>query len=286
MTKLSIQLQHQAHEASKAVRGKLQIHNDSASLPTVGIILGTGFGGKLQLSNPVDNKLSVPLQELQPFMNLGTLQGHERKYHYGELLNSKRVLALSGRIHLNEFMGNQNIHEMVRLQTQIMLEFESITTLIITCAAGALPNSDLKPGDIMVIDSILSNSLPMPLCPGEFVSPEDSLSEDLITLAMNAKKNFKGTIHRGTYTMVIGPYFEGRKKDKHDLYKRGAKAVGMSVLPELCVASLYAPRVRVLALAFITNSHSEVHSHESNIKIAKESENSLGKYLEDVIYAI
>ncbi len=88
-------------------------------------------------------------------------------------------------------------------------------------------------------------------------------------------------IPKGGYAMMRGPYFEGRLYDKKALAMTGASIVGMSTLPEACIAALYG--AKVLAVAFITNDAVEEHSHAINMERAGAASAGLGAYLESVI---
>ena len=83
--------------------------------------------------------------------------------------------------------------------------------------------------------------------------------------------------------MVRGPSFEGRRYDKKALRETGASVVGMSLLPEACIAALYHPRVKALAIAFITNNATDKHSHETNQQKAKENREHMGRVLHGII---
>ncbi len=84
--------------------------------------------------------------------------------------------------------------------------------------------------------------------------------------------------------MVRGPNFEGRTYDKPFLRMTGVKAVGMSMLPEACIAALYKDvGVRILPMAFITNDDSEEHSHEVNLARVKEASKKLAQFLRTAI---
>jgi purine nucleoside phosphorylase len=87
------------------------------------------------------------------------------------------------------------------------------------------------------------------------------------------------------HVMVRGPFFEGRRYDKKLLAASGASMVGMSILPETCVAALY-PGTRVLALCFVTNTAVEEHSHEENLARAKTASALLGGYLTRIVSRI
>ncbi len=244
----------------------------------LGIILGTGWGDKLKIENPQ----YINFEKVPGFSRLGKLEGHNRRFVHGTVAG-KEVIVLQGRIHLNEEPCSLAIYLMVRLQTEILMKL-GVKTLITTCAAGALPKSKLEPGCLVVIDGFVSLYVPLPLWVSEFASPDDVLSKDLMKLALQNRKAYNGKIVTGGYVMVLGPNFEGRKYDKLALSYTGAKAVGMSTIPEVAVAALY--KTRVLSLAFITNDAVGIHSHEDNIKKAKQFSGQLGSYLSSVIKAL
>jgi purine-nucleoside phosphorylase len=263
-----------AKEAASYLAKRLGVENCE-----IGIILGTGWGDKLVL----ENQRSVPFEEVPGFSNLQALEGHARKFVAGTCAG-KNVLVLSGRIHLNEAPADPQIHRMVRLQTEILMQL-GISKLIVTCAAGSLPGSKIEVGNLVVIDGFVTLFAPdMPLFAGEFCSPEDVLSNRLKCVALVNYGSYPGNIFPGGYAMVRGPFFEGRKYDKVAIAKTGASIVGMSTLPEACIAALY--QAEVLALAFVTNGSIETHSHETNLARAKEAAAGLGEYLRRVIEEI
>ncbi len=243
----------------------------------VGVILGTGWGDKLRLSG----ELPILLQDLPGFeglRQLGDFAGHQRLLCIGRC-NGRPVVALRGRIHLNEEPANRALYRMVRLQTELLIALGA-RKLIATCSAGALPGSGLATGEIVVIDGFVTAFAPdMPLYGGEFCSPEDVLSEELQQLA---RASFPLGLSCGGYAMLRGPFFEGRRYDKKFIASSGAKLVGMSMLPEACIASLYAG-VQMLALAFVSNGATEQHSHEANLQRAEQSAGAMGSYLAEVI---
>ena len=174
---------------------------------------------------------------------------------------------------------------MVRLQTEMLFHL-GVRNLIITSAVGALPQSvptKFGVGDICVINGFVTVFAPeMPLWAGEFFSPEDVLNEELQQIAF--KERGKLTAHSGGYVMVRGPFFEGRRFDKNFLASTGASVVGMSMLPEACVAALYKDDgVRVLGLAFVTNDAVQEHSHEDNLVCAGAASKYLGGLLKRIV---
>lgn len=253
---------------------KLTITSDPATHPEVAIILGTGWGDAFVA------EVAVELKDIEGFEGLSTLAGHRRLLMVGSMAG-RRYIALSGRIHLNEGHG-QAIADLVREQVSILLSAGTrVKTLVLTNAAGSL-SDHIQVGDIVVADGFISLFAPaMPLKTGEFVSPDDALSSELQNIAMESAFHAGLITHLGGYAMVRGPFFEGRTYDKPILRQFGASAVGMSTLPEACVAATRG--AQVLALSFITNTDSEEHSHETNLERANDKANQLGLYLEEII---
>ena len=267
-----------ARSALQLMRGDLLDRAQFISDPPMtAIILGTGWGDALDLEVIHE----IPFSYLSQFESLGQLEGHSRKLIYGKL-NDKKVLVLSGRVHLNEDPTNLEIPKMVRLQVEMLFHL-GVKNLIVTNAAGSL-SCDIKVGDLVVADGFLTlNSPAMPLWAGEFCSPEDALDLELRKLAIESAAGLVD-VHQGGYAMVRGPFFEGRKYDKAVLRNNGASTVGMSTLPEACIASLYKNEgVKMLAVSFITNTDSEDHSHEENLARVKASAGKLSQFIERIV---
>ncbi|MFA6053637.1 MAG: hypothetical protein WC762_13725 [Methylobacter sp.] len=272
-----------AREIALTVGTKILRELADDQVPEIGIVLGTGWGNALVFHDhkaKFFDEIGFPQRFLQP------IEGHARKVICGKIAG-KRVIALSGRIHLNEHSTDPNIPEMVRLQIQMMLEM-GVHKFIITNAAGSL-KAECRVGDVVVADGFVTLFAPaMPLFAGEFCSPEDKLSPRMREIALEAKVHKDDKIlltHQGGYVMLRGSFFEGRRYDKAFLRLTGASSVGMSTLPEMCVVALY-PKAEALCLSLITNTDSEEHSHESNQARAKQASPLLGAYLEQIIRQI
>lgn len=252
------------------------------NLGHIGLILGTGWGDAMNLTGT-----RIPFTDIPGFEGLGKLEGHKRELVITKIAGST-VYVLDGRSHLNEAPDNPNVVRMVRLQTEMLMRMR-VNTLIVTSAVGALPrtwNTLFKPrfrvGDICVVDGFVTiYAPPQPVWGGEFYSPEDTLTSDLQDLALQAIKQNKLRGRLGGHAMVQGAYFESRKYDKKLLAKSGARVVGMSGLPEACVAAVYG--VNVLFLGFVTNDAFSPHSHEENQKQAKAKSKQLGALIKTII---
>lgn len=239
----------------------------------IGVILGTGWGDSLAM----DKLFSIPFESIPGFSCLHKISGHKRLLEVG-VIAEKIVITLNGRIHLNEAPNDADIPKMVRLQTEILCQL-GIKNLIITSAVGSLRQA-LNIGEVAIINGFVTLYAPdMPLWAGEFVSPEDTISDRLKKIADSQRRELitKETGH----VMVRGPFFEGRKYDKALLAASGAGVVGMSALPEACVAALYG--VKTLTLGFVTNDDITEHSHQENQKKAKKYSKLLGAFLSRII---
>lgn len=244
----------------------------------IGLVLGTGWGDSLKL----EDSRECPFSAIPGFEALGRLDGHARKVMVGTLAG-KPVVVLSGRVHVNEAPADPNIHRMVRLQIEMLLQL-GVDRLVLTCAVGGL-NAKAGVGQVVIINSLVTLFAPeMPLYVGEFCSPEDTFDSVLIERVKEAgdEAGLKGWLTRGAYAMVRGPYFETVSHDKRILRDAGADVVGMSILPELCVAAMY-PGVKAVSFGYVTNNEMEAHSHETNVERARSESETLGALLAAVV---
>ncbi len=256
----------QCATAAKTAADFIKRHLPGEMNASTAVVLGTGLGDAI----PVTNCTRITFNDIPGFHSLGALEGHARELVYG-FINDTPAIILRGRIHLNEDPTDPGeIYRMVRLQTE-MLAHLGINKLIVTCAVGFLPPvkengyTKIKVHDIVAVDGLVTLfAPPMPLFGGEFKSPEDALYIAFRNMAYLVGLKKPRHIHTASHAMVLGPFFEGRKKDKKTLAKAGASVVGMSLLPECCVAKVCG--MNVLALGFVTNGYDEIHSHETNQK--------------------
>jgi len=264
------------------IKKSLEINNR----PTLGIFAGTGWSGAIP---NLKNEREMPFNEV---MGLSTskfsVEGHEKVIVAGEY-HDKTVVILKGRTHLNEEPGNPKIFNDVRMETEILINL-GIKKIISTSAVGSLPRllhdglftDSLEVGSIVVIDGLVTLYAPqLPLWAGEFCNPEDALSVKLQNIALKALKKSNQPKLSGGHAMVLGPWFESRKYDKTILATSGASVVGMSLLPEAAIASLY-DKVSVLGLCLVTNSPTEVHSHKINLARAHKQKEELQLFLKNL----
>lgn len=242
----------------------------------IGLVLGTGWDVIRD-----EEAIEIPFQHIPGFNGLEYIDGHARTLLVSKI-GGKQIVALRGRIHMNEAPCDPNIARMVRLQTEMLFQL-GVKTIIVTSAVGSLDPS-LEVGDIAVIDGFVTIYAPeMPLWANEFYSPEDAICSRLKVIALQEQLD-ELKVQAAGHVMVRGPFFEGRRYDKPLLATSGAKVVGMSMLPEACIAAIYG--VEFLGLGFVTNTHLEIHSHEENMARAKKSSALLKDYLVRIINRI
>lgn len=274
-----------AVRAAGFLRERLGMPDDPT--PKVGLVLGTGWGDKLQLAHEEHVSMAEVLRALsdKDTVHLPELPGHQRRVCYGRVADTP-VIALRGRLHLFERLHNRAWDMAVRLQVEMLLAL-GVRTFILTNAAGGL-NSSAQVGGVVICDGFLTLfAPPMPLeVEDGYPSPEDVLDPKLQKLAMRVPMEGLNR-NEGGYAMVRGPFFEGRAYDKRALRGTGVSCVGMSTVPEASVIALYRKEgARALALSFITNNATEDHSHETNVRRAGEQGALLSDYLQRLILAI
>lgn len=241
------ELERYIDEAAATIRSRLAAAPELAA-PRVGIILGSGLGGVVDLLDPAP-RLVIPYGEI-PHIPVGTVAGHA-----GELVAGMAagipILLLSGRAHAYEGWSQRQATVLLRACLTL-----GIGTLVVTNASGGI-NPAFEPGDVMLISDVINLSGDNPLTGPNlnrlgprFVSMTDALDADLRARARAAAERAGVTLHEGVYLMLAGPTYETRAELRM-LRTLGTDAVGMSTVPEVLVARHQG--VRVLGFSLVTN---------------------------------
>ncbi|NMA68489.1 MAG: purine-nucleoside phosphorylase, partial [Desulfitobacterium sp.] len=122
------------NETKDFLLGKIKIK------PSLGIILGSGLGGLVDL---IQDKIVIPYQET-PNFPVSTVEGHKGQLVFG-LLQGKPVMAMQGRFHYYEGYSMTEVIFPVRV-----MQVLGIKDLIVTNAAGGI-NETYQPGDLVLI---------------------------------------------------------------------------------------------------------------------------------------
>lgn len=242
----------QARDAARGIRAVW------GARPAVGLILGTGMGG---LAEAIDVERTIAVRDV-PHFRPPTAPGHRGRIVCGRLAGVP-VIAFDGRCHLYEGYSPARIAFPVRVLRRL-----GARVLIATNAAGGL-NAEYRVGDVMVVErhvdlmagrglsSIvdrLSTALFSRDAQGSAIPdsrlPASPYDPGLADAAVAAAAQAGFVARRGTYVGVIGPNYETRAE--YRLFRAiGGDAVGMSTIPEVCMAARLG--MRTLALSVITN---------------------------------
>lgn len=228
----------------------------------VGIVLGSGLGGLVDLMNV---RQVFPYREI-PGWPEATALGHAGNLVVGDLAGIP-VAALQGRLHLYEGHSREAATRPIAVLSQL-----GVSGWVISNAAGGL-NPLFRRGDLMVLDGHLDLSMKVGRARVETVGIEERNSErgtradgggldapwharggcydaSWIERFMATARQQDVVVHRGCYAMVSGPTYETRAEYRA-FRKFGADAVGMSTVPEVLRARQEG--ARVLGISVITN---------------------------------
>jgi purine-nucleoside phosphorylase len=242
--------------------------------PTVGIILGSGLGTFAERS---PHLVAVSYDQIPGFLRC-SVEGHA-----GRLVLTERsgpcTAILQGRVHRYEGYSLEEVTRPVRVLADL-----GVTTLVVTCAGGAL--DAMVPGTVMLIEDHLNLMGDNPLIGTgyEFTEMAQAYDPTLLALAELVAKEAGIPVRRGVLAAVSGPSYE-TAAEAAMLARLGAQAVSMSTVPEVIVARSLG--LRVLGLAVITNQSgarlSEPKGHAEVMAVAESRAASIGALLEGIL---
>ncbi len=251
-----------------------------AGAPDVAVVLGSGLG---DFCERLQDAVTIPYDGI-PHWPASRIIGHAGQLVAGSL-RSRRVAALSGRVHFYEGHDLRT----VTFATRVMAAL-GVRTLILTNAAGGV-NTAFHPGALMVIDDHINLLGDNPLV-GEnedrfgprFPDMTEVYSRRLRALADEASRATGVPVVHGVYAALRGPSYETPAEIRY-LRTIGADAVGMSTVPE-AIAARHA-KVEVLGLSCISNMAAGVLpqplDHNEVMETARRVRKAFGALLEDVI---
>jgi purine-nucleoside phosphorylase len=222
------------------------VRGQSALVPEIGIILGTGLGG---LAREIAIEAEVPYAEI-PGFPLSTVETHAGRLLLGRL-GGRPVVAMQGRFHRYEGYDLQQVTFPVRV-----LHALGARTLIVSNACGGM-NPLWGPGDLVLLSDHINLLGDNPL-----VGPNDErlgprfpdmsapYDPDLRALARKTALELGIMLREGVYVAVAGPNLETRAEYRM-LRAMGADVVGMSTVPEVIVAGHQG--MRTIGISIITD---------------------------------
>ena len=248
--------------------------------PDVAVVLGSGLG---DFASTLKAAKTFEYGSM-PNWPASAVIGHAGQLVVG-MLGSKRVAALSGRVHYYEG------HDMrtVTFATRV-IGVLGVRTIILTNAAGGI-NLSFKPGTLMVMDDHINlmGSNPLVGANDERFGPRfPDMSEVYsarlrqVTAAVAARQHLE--LAHGVYVALHGPSYETPAEIRY-LRTIGADAVGMSTVPEAIVARHM--QLDVLGISCITNMAAGVLPqplvHDEVMEVARRVRVRFGALLEGVI---
>jgi len=230
----------QVDAAAEFLRGAI------GAMPEVALVLGSGLGA---FSSSLVDATAVPYERI-PHWPMSRVIGHEGRLVAGSC-RGRRVLALSGRVHLYEGHDLQTVSFATRVMGRL-----GVKVLILTNAAGGI-NTRFGEGALMVIDDHINLQGANPLIgPNDlrfgvrFPDMSNLYSPRLRQLVDEAARASGVPIEHGVYIAVTGPSYE-TPAEIRAFRVLGADAVGMSTAPEAIVARHMG--MEVLGISCITN---------------------------------
>ena len=244
------------------------VRQQTASRPTVGVILGSGLG---QLVERMEDATAIEYRDV-PHFPAPTVAGHAGRMVLGRI-GKVDVVAMQGRFHYYEGHDMQT----VAYPSAFMQQF-GVRTLIVSNSAGGI-NREFSPGDLMLITDHINLFATNPLIGlnderlgPRFPDMTEAYSPRLIDIADSAAGDMGLKFRRGVYAGLSGPCYETAAEIRY-LAHGGADAVGMSTVPEVIAARYLG--LEVLGISCITNMATGIatvrHAHEEVVRIANEA---------------
>ncbi len=217
-----------------------------ATQPRIGIILGSGLGGLIDM---IDKEIEINYSNI-PNFPVSTVEGHDGKLVFGKIGNNQ-VMLMAGRFHYYEGYSMEEVTFPLRVMKALGVE-----SVFISNAAGGT-NPGFKIGELMIIRDHINLFPEHPLRgPNDnrigvrFPDMSQAYDPQLIELAKEVAAVQGVTVQTGVYIGLQGPTFETPSEYRW-LHVIGGDAVGMSTVPEVIVARHAG--MKVFAISVITD---------------------------------
>ncbi len=214
--------------------------------PQVGIILGSGLGGLIDM---IEKEAELHYSQI-PNFPVSTVEGHDGKLVFGKIGN-KQVMLMAGRFHYYEGYSMEEVTFPVRVMKAL-----GVDTVVVSNASGGT-NPTFKIGELMIIRDHI-NLFPEHPLRGKnderlgvrFLDMSEPYNPELIAMAKDIAAEQGVEVKTGVYIGLQGPTFETPAEYKW-LHTIGGDAVGMSTVPEIIVARHAG--LKVFAISVITD---------------------------------
>jgi len=223
-----------------------RIRKECPLLPTVGVILGSGFSTLVQ---EVELGCAIPYQTI-PHFKVPAVKGHEGFLILGRFGNAN-VALFEGRVHLYEGYSVEEVTFPVRVLAKL-----GAHSLIVTNASGSV-NEAIGPGEVILVKDQIDLMFDSPLrgqC-GWKTEPMVRRAWAIydrayIELAKQAAARSGLSLHEGTLCTTKGPSYETAAESQF-MRRIGADAACMSTSHEAMLACSLG--LKVLGLSCVSN---------------------------------
>jgi len=250
-----------------------------ATMPRVGIILGSGLGG---FASQVQGAVAIPYAEIPGFPQ-STVEGHSGKLVLGTLRGIP-VAVMQGRVHAYEGYSLNEVTFPMRVLGTL-----GVKSLIVTNAAGGI-NARYAQGSLVAIsDHINLTGTNAALGPNEprwgerFFDMSTAYSTKLRKLAIEEAARQGFTLPEGVYLAVLGPSYETAAEIRA-FRTLGADLVGMSTVHEVIVARHMG--IQVLGISLVTNMAAGVLNEPINHEEVMETGKRVEKQFTDLLVSL
>lgn len=203
--------------------------------PRVAVVLGSGLA---ELASLVQDAVVFNCRNIPGYPPPAT-EGHGGRIVIGALAGRK-VVIIQGRAHLYEGRSPRQATFPLRLAQRLGAQ-----SVVITCGAGGL---GLSPGEILFLTDHMRAGPGPSLGAQGCAVPYDTM---WTRFAQRAADECGIATTRGTIVWTQGPSYETKAEIRYFM-QCGARAVGMSTIPEVLEAKKLG--MHVLGLALITNA--------------------------------
>lgn len=207
--------------------------------PACAVALGSGLGGLVERLQDVQRARYDALGLPQ-----STVAGHAGELVCGTLAGRK-VAVLSGRVHLYEGRGPEQVVRYVRA-----LHRWGVQTLLLTNSVGGITEG-FDPGTLVIVNDHLNLQGQNPLTGAPFATRFPDLSRaydpSLRRTIAEVAAAQKISVCEGVLAAMLGPSYESPAEIRM-LARLGADVVGMSTVPEVIAAAELGLRCAVISI--------------------------------------
>lgn len=271
-----------AQNRARQVATQVQARLSPDIVPTIGLVLHEQWAQALKLQHPCE----ANLRDFPGFDSVW--MPSEGRVVCGDFAGV-RLVALRDPVRLVAIENRQKQAEVeaaVRLQIEMMCEM-GIRYFVLADVAGGL-TMQTEIGRVVVTSDFLdqrdSRRLPSPLLANEEYRPEGALLSRLASMVHeSASRELK--VMDGKHSFVDRSFFLPQTYDGASLRDRGAKTVGMGLLPEVCVLATRS-RTYAVCLSLVTHNKRDGRTSEELTRLLAKKSAPLGSMLTSLLAKI